>query len=221
MNTDPKTPRADEAQPYSREERAYQGEAQPTIRTAEGENPSESRTIEGYAVIFNQRSQVLCSWGERFEEIIHPSAISEDLLQRSDIKALMEHNRERLLARSNKGVGTLRLSLDAVGLRYSFEAPHTTDGATALELVKRGDIAGSSFAFRATSEGAVERHWDAERKLWVYEVRKIDALYDVTLTSDPAYQQTSVSARSLTAPNAPEPCPTVQLDPYYERLKQL
>lgn len=186
------------------ERRSFGGRAEPQIRNRE---ESESRTIVGYAVVFGEQSEVLCDWDGRFIETIQPSAITPELLERSDITALLEHNHERLLARSYMGKGTLRLSIDAVGLRYEFEAPRTADGETALELVRRGDIAGSSFAFVARSEGAVTKEWDAERKLWKRSVCKIDSLHDVTLTCRPAYTQTSVDARSLEAPT-PEPSPT-------------
>lgn len=198
------------------ERRGYSLGAEPQLRDATSQ---ESRTIVGYAIVFGSRSEVLSSWGERFEEVIHPEAVTPELLQRCDIKALMEHNHERLLARSNKGQGTLSLTIDHVGLRYEFDAPKTVDGDTALELVRRGDIAGSSFAFRAYSEGAVERSWDDKRKMWIYDVRKIDAIYDVTLTSNPAYSETSVSARSLDKPEPAEEL--VQLEAYRQRIKEL
>jgi len=179
----------------------------------------DSRKIVGYAIVFGERSQILSDWSNRFEEIILPEAVSQNLIERSDIKALMEHNRERLLARSNRGQGTLRLTIDEVGLRYEFDAPNTVDGDTALELVRRGDISGSSFAFSARGADSVDKEWDDERKLWVYKVRRIDALYDVTLTSDPAYTQTSVEARSLSAPSkAPDLVPIAS---YYERIEAL
>lgn len=200
------------------ERRSYGVDAEPQLREVGSDS---GRGIVGYAIVFGKRSQVLSSWGDRFEEVIHPEAISQDLLTRCDIKALMEHNHERLLARSNNGKGTLKLSIDGIGLRYEFEAPKTVDGDTALELVRRGDIAGSSFAFRAYSEGAVERSWDDKRKIWVYDVRKIDAIYDVTLTSDPAYTETSVSARSLNAPHMEGEQKLVPLEQYQQRLKQL
>lgn len=198
------------------ERRGYSAGAEPQLRDAESE---ESRSITGYAIVFGSRSQVLSSWGDRFEEVIHPEAVTTELLQRCDIKALMEHNHERLLARSNAGKGTLKLTIDHIGLRYEFDAPKTVDGDTALELVRRGDIAGSSFAFRAYSEGAVERSWDDKRKIWIYDVRKIDAIYDVTLTSNPAYTETSVSARSLEMPSPPEDL--VPLEAYRQRIEEL
>lgn len=179
----------------------------------------DSRRIVGYAIVFGQRSQIMSDWSNRFEEIIMPEAVNQNLIERSDIKALMEHNRERLLARSNKGQGTLTLTIDEVGLRYEFDAPNTVDGDTALELVRRGDISGSSFAFSSRGADSVEKEWDDERKLWTYKVRRIDALYDVTLTSDPAYTQTSVESRSL---SAPEKAPTfVPLEAYSERIQAL
>lgn len=190
------------------EVRSFGGDAE--LRAVDGD---DSRVIEGYAVVFNSRSEVLTSWGDRFTEVISPGAINEELLRGSDVKALMEHNRERLLARWNKGVGTLTLSVDSKGLRFRFEAPKTIDGDTALELVRRGDIGGCSFAFRAIGEGSVEREWDKDKQVWHYTVRKITGLYDVTLTSDPAYSATSVSARSLEAPDvepAGEKAPTIQ-----------
>lgn len=196
-----------------REVRSFGSHAEPK------KGDSGSRTIVGYAIVFNQRSQVLVDLGDRFEEVILPEAVTQELINRCDIKALIEHNRERLLARSNNGVGTLKLSVDSVGLRYEFEAPNTVDGDTALELVSRGDICGSSFAFRAVSDGAVERRWDAERKIWQYTVRKIDAIFDVTLTSDPAYTQTNVEARSIDAPKMNEKI--VPLEDYYKRLGNL
>ena len=135
-----------------KEIRSYGGEAAPKI---------EGRTIEGYAVVFNQRSEVMLDWDvqhgiRKFTEIIQPNAISDELLSRSDVKANVEHNRERLLARYNKGKGTLSLTLDEHGLKYRFEAPNTQEGDFVVEMINRGDIAGSSFAFRVNEKKDVE-----------------------------------------------------------------
>lgn len=179
------------------EVRSFGGDAAPKAL-------DDSRVIEGYAVVFNKRSKVMFDpfSGQVFDEIIMPSAITDELVKRSDVKALMEHNRERLLARSKEGVGTLSLSIDSVGLKYRFEAPNTQNGDEAIELIKRGDISGSSFSFIAQSEGAVRKEWDSKRGIWTHYVEKIDGLYDVTITCSPAYTQTSVDVRSLEAPIA-------------------
>ena len=113
----------------------------------------ESRTIEGYAIVFGQESEVLFdkSKKRRFIEVIQPGAVTQELLERSDVKALLEHNAQRMLARSYNGKGTLTLTVDAHGVKYRFDAPATPDGDYSVEMVKRGDLFGSSFAY-ATSE---------------------------------------------------------------------
>ena len=169
--------------------RSFGGDAAPKI---------EGRTIDGYAIVFNQRSEVMLDWTDegirRFVEVVDPSAVDEALLLSSDIRALIEHNRERLLARYNKGVGTLSLTIDEHGLRYSFDAPNTADGDYAVEMVGRGDISGSSFAFRAKDS---DTEWAKEGSLWVRTIKSFSLLRDVTITTDPAYTQTEVSVRSL------------------------
>lgn len=168
--------------------RSFGGQAAPTV---------EGRTIEGYAIVFNKRSEVMLDWSvdhgwRKFVEIIDPSALRQEDLLQYDIRALVEHNRERLLARSNKGKGSLELTVDEHGLHYRFEAPNTADGDYAVEMVRRGDISGSSFAFRARDD-----EWRKEGDTWVRTVKSFSDLRDVTITTDPAYTETEVSVRSL------------------------
>ena len=122
------------------------GKFRPVFREAtEGE--SNSRLIEGYAIVFGVESRILADYWDNYREIIEPGAITEERLKEMDIKMTMYHNREKILARSVNGEGTLKLSVDEVGVHYEFKAPNTVDGDTALELVKRGDLSGSSFMF--------------------------------------------------------------------------
>ena len=159
------------------------------------EGNAESRTIAGYAIVFDSESRVLCDWGGEFVETIEREAVSEELIANADVKCLFNHNSEALLARSNKGEGTLKLTIDEVGLRYEFEAPHTIDGDKVLELVRRGDIVGSSFAFSCAGDGACRYYEDADGMLHRV-VSRITGLYDVSPVIDPAYTATSVEARS-------------------------
>lgn len=174
-------------------------------RSADGE---ETRTIEGYAVVFNTRSQLLPDYNvyRLVQEVIDPAAIDENLLRSCDIKALLEHNQNRMLARSYNGAGTLTLTKDERGIKYSFEAPDTAEGNYALEMVRRGDLFGSSFAY--TTDEAIDGSvtYTKEGDTLIRTVHKIDKLYDVSIVSDPAYLDTSVTARSLDkALNIPEP----------------
>ena len=194
--------------------RSFGGDAAPKI---------EGRTIEGYAIVFNQRSEVMLDWSaeeglRRFVEVISPTAISDNLLQQSDIKALVEHNRQRLLARYNKGKGTLELTIDEHGLRYKFEAPNTADGDYAVEMVSRGDIEGSSFAFRVNNSDTT---WVKEGKMWVRTINKFASIHDVTITTDPAYTQTEVNVRSLEEMEKPDEEEEIIPKPYKVKIEKL
>lgn len=176
--------------PNKLEIRSYGGDAAPKL---------DGRAIDGFAIVFNQRSEVMLDWTpengyRKFVEVIDPGAVDESLLLENDIKATVEHNRERLLARYNKGQGTLKLSILEYGLRYHFDAPKTHDGDFAVEMISRGDISGSSFAFSVKDKDTV---WTKEGELWVRTIMRFSGLYDVTITTDPAYSQTEVSVRSL------------------------
>lgn len=182
---------------------------------AEGEEQEQSRTIEGYAIRFNEPSEVFYEdEDEVFREVIDAEAVTRDLLDASDIMMTMEHDFKALLARSKKGEGTLRYNVDKHGVSFSFDAPHTTDGDKALELVKRGDIQGCSFMFCTSYHDpqsvSVERKVNAEtgKTDVTYHVKSIRSIHDFTLTAMPAYDTTSVETRGL-KPGAP----TAKLQP--------
>ncbi len=156
----------------------------------------ESRHIEGYGSVFNSRSLDLGG----FQEIIAPGAF-DGVIERSDVKALLDHNSERgILARSRNGKGSLSLELDERGLKYSFDAPHTNLGDEVVEGLKRGDYSQSSFAFTVESES-----WTKEEDgSYLRTINKIGNLYDVSIVANPAYTDTSVALRSLDAFKAQE-----------------
>ena len=169
-------------------------QGQPRLR--EAEEGSESRIIEGYAIVFGVESRLLVDWGDAYREIIEEGAITAEELKKFDIKMTIWHNRERLLARSNRGTGTLNLSVDNKGVFYSFEAPKTPDGDTAIELVKRGDLSGSSFMFWSNESKSVTYEKNADNVI-IRHVNHIDEIYDMTIASDPAYAETNVTAREM------------------------
>ena len=148
---------------------------------------SESRHIEGYAIVFNSLSNDLGG----FREIIEPTAIDDELIKNSDIVCLMNHDiKKGLLARSYHGRGSLKLDIDEHGLHYSFEAPKTALGDEVLEGIRRGDISKCSFAFVCG-----EDNWTKdENGEYIRHVKKIKNLYDVSLVYHPAYDETEVKA---------------------------
>lgn len=170
------------------------------VREADGDAPS--RTITGYAILFNTPSVPL--WSDEdseAREVIAPEAITKELLDGCDIKFTMFHDRQIILGRSNKGSGTLEYFVDEKGVGFNLELPRSANGDEALELVRRGDISGCSFAFTTL-------YWDSdfvERStknvngtvMITYTVRAVTGVYDFTLAADPAYPDTSVEAREF------------------------
>lgn len=158
----------------------------------------KGRTVYGYAVVFDELSVVLDDWYDIYREIIRPEAFTQEDVNSWDIHMTLFHDREKLVARSKNGEGTLRLTVDKRGLYYEFEAPETPDGQTALELVKRGDIAGASFTFSYKGDCYTER--EGEDGITIREVHKIIKIYECTLASSPAYPQTTAGMRETTTP---------------------
>ena len=124
-----------------------------------------------------------------------------------------------LVARSNKGTGTLKLTVDEVGVKYEFEAPRTPAGETALELVRRGDLAGSSFTYWSDEKTSV-RYDLTDEDILVRHVDRIDKVYEMTIASDPAYVETSVSAREVEAKGIKLPAAGGQQRETAEQKKQ-
>lgn len=151
---------------------------------------SESRKVEGYAVIFNSQSEDL-----GFYETIEPSAITDEVIAKSDVFALMNHDNNRgILARSRRGKGSLKLLVDDRGLKYEFDAPKTALGNELLEMLRRNDITSSSFAFTVASDGEV---WEKRDGKYYRTIKKIDRLFDVSPVYNPAYNETTVACRSF------------------------
>ena len=159
----------------------------------------ESRHIEGYGSVFNERSLDLGG----FVEMIAPGAF-DGVIERSDVKCYLDHNPEKgILARSRNGKGSLSLVIDEKGLKYSFDAPKTNLGDEVVEGLKRGDYSQSSFAFTVDDEV-----WTKEADgTYLRTITKIGGLYDVSIVANPAYEGTSVALRSLDAFKAQEEIP--------------
>ena len=177
------------------------------------------RAIEGYAIVFGQESEVMYDRQRkrRFTEVIQPGAVTEELLKRSDVKALLEHNAQRLLARSFNGVGTLTLSIDTYGVKYRFEAPNTALGDELLENLRRGEVDESSFAFSVESD-TWEKRSDG---IWKRTIHKFGQIYDVSPVYNAAYSKTSVYMRGKElAENELKEQEQRKLDEYYDKINK-
>jgi len=168
----------------------------------------ESRTITGYAAVFDELSRNL-GW---FREKIDQKAF--DNTNMDDVLALFNHDMNIVLARTISD--TLKLSVDEKGLKYEFQAPDTTAGNDLLELISRGDIRHSSFAF-SVSEDKWEDDDDAGE---IRTVLSIARLYDVSPVTQPAYPQTTAAKRSYEKyQEAKKPEPETQEQDDHKDLK--
>ena len=173
------------------------------------EGEQESRTIIGMPVLYNVRSVNLTPWSEDREvyEVLEAGFITPELLQRSDVVLNLNHSTKvtDILGRyRNSERDTLMLDLVAQGMACRCALPRTNNANDTLELMRRGDITGMSFAFSdnphdkesVTYERTAERSADG-KEVWLRHVRKATGLYDVAIVTHPAYEQTSVVTREF------------------------
>ncbi|MBQ8937674.1 MAG: HK97 family phage prohead protease [Bacteroidaceae bacterium] len=174
------------------------------------EGQTESREIEGRPIIFGVRSVNLTPWSStrKVYEVLEPGCISRELLQKSDLVLNLNHNSDVVNVlgryRNNPERDTLKLEMRGDGIDCRCELPHTNNANDTLELIRRGDITGMSFAFsddyEDTENGvSYERTNDVEdgKEVWLRHVKRINGLYDVSIVTHPAYEQTSVATREL------------------------
>jgi len=143
--------------------------------------------IEGYAAVFDKPSEDLGG----FVEFIKPGAFT-NAIKSDDVRALVNHD-AGLSTIGRTASGTLELEQDKKGLKYRVKVPDTSAGRDVVELIKRGDITGSSFGFQVVSD-----KWetvDGEEQRTLLEVK----LFDVSPVTFPAYPDTDVAVRSRDA----------------------
>lgn len=160
------------------------------IRTSEV--LTDNKTIYGKAISFDTLSVDLGG----FRETIKRGAITQDLINHSDIFARTNHKDDYILARSKNGKGSLSLELRDDGLYFSFELPNTEKGNELREHIKRGEITQCSFAFNAAEEANSEV-WRNENGIIYRDIYKIGYLGDVAPVYKPAYEETYVSMRAM------------------------
>jgi len=134
----------------------------------------EGNTVRGYAAVYNSDSE----WMGGFYEQIAPGAF--DGVMDNDVRAYFNHDENLLLGRVSSG--TLRIGTDARGLYYEVDMPNTSYANDLVELMKRGDVNQSSFAFLIG-----EDRWE-ERDGKTYRIiEKVSRLLDVSPVAQPAY----------------------------------
>lgn len=141
----------------------------------------------GYAAVFDRLSQNLGGFVER----VAPGTFAKTIKEQ-DVRALFNHEAGAVLGRLSSG--TLRLAEDEVGLRYEVDLPDTQLGRDVATLLKRGDVSGSSFGFRAITD-----EWSETEQGFPLRTLRQVSLRDVGPVTFPAYEDTeaAVALRSL------------------------
>lgn len=142
-------------------------------------------TLYGYAAKFNTRSQDLGG----FVETIAPGAFSKTI---GEARVLCRYNHSDNHLLGTTIAGTLRLSVDEVGLAYEVDIPDTTVGRDVSVLAQRGDVRFSSFAFEC-----VRDIWEFPETGPALRTLAEVKLMDVAPVNSPAYLDTSVAKRAL------------------------
>lgn len=169
------------------------GECQERIYTNQWKVPcpvelragGNGRMIAGYALKFDRRSQNLGG----YIEVIAPSFTSESRAAGwPDVVCRYNHSDELVLGTTRSG--TLKCSTDDVGLFYEVDVPECRGDV--LEMVRRRDVAHSSFAFEV-----VDQEWGVSEENFPQRTLISGRIIDVAPVLNPAYRDTTVAMRSL------------------------
>jgi HK97 family phage prohead protease len=156
------------------------------------EEANKPPKLVGYASVFNQEAIIFGMWREKVAQGAFKKTIKE-----SDIRALWNHNTDLVLGRNKSG--TLSLAEDDRGLTVEIIPPDTQAGRDALTSIKRGDVSQMSIAFQI-----IKQEWltpEDKKELPLRTIREMK-LYEVSPVTFPAFEQTSISARSAFEPDA-------------------
>lgn len=138
-------------------------------------------TLYGYAAVFDSPSEPM-----PFIEYVKRGAFTKTIKDGADVRLLIDHEGVPL-ARTKSG--TLRLKEDERGLAVEADLdPMNPDAARIISAMRRGDLSQMSFAFRTIKDA-----WSDDRN--VRELREVQ-LFDVSVVTFPAYEQTVAEIRS-------------------------
>jgi HK97 family phage prohead protease len=147
------------------------------------ETTPEERTIEGYFALYEDETELF----DGVYEIISKGAFDKTI--NSDVRALWNHNTQYVLGRSKNG--SLKLQADDKGLFGIIKLPNTQYADDLYELVQRGDIDQASFGFNINDEEFEELASGGYR----WRLKEVD-LHEISVVTFPAYENTTVQARS-------------------------
>lgn len=151
-----------------------------TQSTSTAGGKKSQRILKGYALVFNKKYWM----GDHFE-VISPQALK--YADMSDVRCLFNHDVNYVLGRSS--AGTLKLTIDEVGLYYECPLPDTHIGNHIAESLRRRDISQSSFSFRLRVDESRKYYgdyWSQTGNVTTRTIIDISAIWDVGPVTFPA-----------------------------------
>ena len=146
--------------------------------------------LTGVPIVFGRKTELL-GW----DELIAPGALDKTDLR--DVRFLVNHDTSMIpLARSrnNNENSTMQMTVEEDGLhiRVDLDTEGNAEARSLYSAVRRGDISGMSFMFRVDSD-----EWeDLESDRPLRTITGISKVFEVSAVTWPAYEQTSIEARS-------------------------
>lgn len=141
--------------------------------------------VEGYAALFEQETVLYEEKGIQYKEVIDRNAFQKTLMQ--DVVMNFNHHGKPVARTKN---GTLILTIDQTGLQIAADLSGTEEGRRLYEEIRGGYLDKMSFSFYATPG-----EYDRTRHL--RRITEVVQLFDVAAVDIPAYQNTTISARSF------------------------
>ena len=159
------------------------------MRAATESDSGGKRIITGYAVRFDQQTTLF-----KIDDVEYKEEIDQGAFNGCDLTDTVFDRghamEDKVLARTKNG--TLQLSVDSLGLKFTAEIADTQEGRDTYELIRRGDIQGCSFA-----AVIAEASYDKEKHL--RRILRFERLLDVAAVTFPAYDDTPISAEMRSA----------------------
>ncbi len=157
-------------------------------------NEQHGDFLSGRPIVFNEPTDM----GGWYSEVIDRGALDKTDLK--DVRFLVGHNTSMIpLARSrrNNANSTMQMEIDENGMaiRVDLDTENNAEARALYSATKRGDISGMSFMFTVDGE-----EWEnLETDYPTRHIRSIGKVFEVSAVSFPAYEQTSLEARSAQA----------------------
>ena len=147
--------------------------------------------IEGHPIVYGDKYDC-CGM---FEETIDEGALDNTDLK--DVRLLVNHNTDMIpLARSRNNNDNssmqLKVEKDGMYIRANLDVEKNNDAKALYSAIERGDITGMSFMFKVDGEKWDDLDSDYPKR----HITSISKVYEVSAVTFPAYENTSINARS-------------------------